>query len=185
MLWGRRTRGAGRFEPGPFALAMGLEAAFLKAAVLRVPKAAGYRVSLRCDPVPVLEWHNLTTLPILLLALDYSLQLPHTVSFRVAPCTLPAPVPNPCTSLNPTFVLQLSQLTRPAFPLLPYLTRLFEHCCSLCPLSVTTSDPLAPLMFVSDRLCSSRECFLTFPHPVPGPSKFTHVALDSYPDLEL
>lgn len=148
MLWGRRTRGAGRFEPDPFAFAKGLEAAFLEAAVLRVPKAAGCRVSLRCDPVPVLGWPILTTLPPLLLTLDHSLQLPHTMSFRVAPCTLPAPAPSPRTSLNLAFILQLSQLTLPILPLFPHFTRLFGHCCSLCPLSLTTSDPLAPLMIL-------------------------------------
>lgn len=141
-LWGRRTRDAGRFELGPFALAKAL-----KAAVLRVSKAAGYRVSLRCDPVPVPGWPSLITFLPLLLALDHSMQLPHHV-FRIAPCTLPAPAPSPWkwTSLNPTPVLQLSQPTPPALPLLRHLTRLFGQCCSLCPLSLTTSDPLACLM---------------------------------------
>lgn len=67
--------------------------------------------------------------------------------FSVSPCTLPAPAPSPWTSLKPTPILQLSQRTPPALPLLSHLTRLFGHRCSLCPLSLTTSDPLAPLMF--------------------------------------
>lgn len=66
--------------------------------------------------------------------------------FRFAPCTLPAPTPSPWTALKPIPVLQLFQLTPPALLLLPHLTRLFGHCCSLCPLSLTTSDPLAPFM---------------------------------------
>lgn len=143
-LWGRRTRCAGRFEPGPFVLAKALKADVLEAAVLRVPKASGYRVSLRCDHVPSPRMAQPYYPPSLTVGLGLFHASPTHRVFRVAPCTLPAPVPSSWISLNPTPVLQLSQRTPPALSLLPHLTRLFGHCCSLCPLSLTTSDSLAP-----------------------------------------
>jgi hypothetical protein len=118
-LWGRRTRGTGRFEPGPFALAKALKADVWEVAVLRVPKAAGYRVSLRCDHVPSPRMTQSYYPPCLTVGLGPLHAPPTHRVFRVAPCTLPAPVPTSWTSLNPTLVLQLSQLTPPALSSFP------------------------------------------------------------------